>query len=228
MTVFAASAAFGQLPVESPGVHDRTFKLSGSPKTLRYAISVPKGYDGSRSVPLVLALHYGGSPNGAALGLMRQLVQPGLGELGAVIVAPETLGGPWSTSENEQAALALLDAVQATYRIDTRKTAVTGFSMGGAGTWHFAGKFPDRFRAAVPVAGRPPQSLEGWKIPVFAVHSRQDEVVPFAPAETALQTLQKAGVHARFVPLSGISHYETGRFADGLRQAVSWLQDLWE
>ena len=34
------------------------------------------------------------------------------------------------------------------------KVAVTGFSMGGRGSWQYAAKFPDRFTAAMPVAAQ--------------------------------------------------------------------------
>ena len=104
---------------------------------------------------LGLALR-GGNPDGAALGLMKVLVVPGLSDLGAIMVAPETMDRAWDTTANERAVIALLDAVQTAYRIDARRVVVTGFSMGGAGTWHFAARFPERFSAAVPMAGRPP------------------------------------------------------------------------
>jgi predicted peptidase len=100
--------------------------------------------------------------------------------------------------------------------------------MGGAGTWHFASKYPDRFSAAIPVSGRPTPSAEGWRLPVFAVHSRQDEVVPIGPAEARIAELKKAGVRADILVLTGISHYETSRFVDGLKQAVPWLKEIWK
>jgi predicted peptidase len=195
--------------------------------TVRYVISIPKDYSPSKPVPLVLALHYGGSPNGAAQGLMLMLVQPALAELGAVIVAPESLGGGWNTANNERAVNTLMDAVQASYRIDTKRMAVTGFSMGGTGTWSVVEKYPDRFSAAVPVAGMPPASMGQWRTPVFAVHSRDDDVMPIGPAKARIKELQKAGVRAELVILTGISHHETSRFVDGLRRAVPWLKQVW-
>lgn len=224
--VFAQTTP-GQVPLLPPGIHDQMFERDAEPR-VRYAISIPKGYAPSRPVPLVLALHFGGNPHGAALGLLKVLVAPAFEELGAVIVAPETTGGAWSSPANERAVTALLDAIEARYAIDRRRVAVTGFSMGGAGTWHFAGRFPDRFSAAVPVAGRPPASLDGWKTPVLAVHSRQDEVVPIEPAEARIGELRKAGVRAEMVVVTGIAHYETARFAEPLRRAVRWLRDTWK
>jgi predicted peptidase len=216
-----------QVPVFDSGVHIQTFQRLGE-LSVRYAISIPKGYSSSKPVPLVLALHYGGSPNGAAQGVLLTLVQPAFADLGAIIVAPESVRGAWSTSENDHAVNALLDAVQVSYRIDPKRIAVTGYSMGGTGVWFFAGKYPERFSAAVPVAGMPPASAGNWRTPVFAVHSRNDEVMPSGPTETRIKELQKAGVRAELVVLTGISHYETNRFVDGLRRAVPWLKETWK
>lgn len=195
---------------------------------MRYAISVPKGYSESNPVPFVLALHYGGNPNGAAQGVLLTLVQPALAELGALIVAPESMGGGWNTADNERALNTLIDAVQATYRIDARRTALTGFSMGGSGVWSFITKYPERFTAAVPVAGRPPATMGDWRTPALAIHSRHDEVVPIGPTETRIAELKRAGIRAELIVLTGISHYETNRFTDGLRRAIPWLKETWK
>jgi predicted peptidase len=193
---------------------------------VRYAISIPPNL--SDPAPLILALHFGGSPNGAGSSVLNILVRPALEELGAIIVAPDSVGGQWSTPENERAVNALLEGVLSSYTIDRKKIAVTGFSMGGAGTWHFAGKYPERFSAAITVAGRPAAASEMWLVPVFGVHSRDDEVVPIGPAETRIAELKKAGIRAEMLVLTGISHYQTNRFVDGLRQAVPWLKEIWK
>jgi predicted peptidase len=197
---------------------------------VNYALAVPRDYSRTTPVPLVLALHFGtggGSANGAGRSVLEILVGPALAELGAIIVAPDSVGGGWATPENERAVNALLDAVIAAYAIDRRKVLVTGFSMGGTGSWSFAGKFPDRVTAAIPIASRPP-ALAGWRVPVLAIHSRDDQVAPFAPAEARIAELQKAGVNAKFIAVEGITHYETGRFQDALRQAIPWLREVWK
>src|SRR2546421_630211 len=84
---------------------------------------------------------------------------------------------------------------------------------------HFAGKYPQRFSAAIPVAGIPPASGLGWKMPVLAIHSRNDEVAPIGPTEQRIKELEKAGVHAQLIALSGITHFQTYRFVDGLKRA---------
>ena len=229
MPISAMIAVFAVVSQVSarPGIRNLTLERQGDP-TIHYAISIPATYSPSTPVPLVLALHFGGNPAGAGRSMLQILVAPALAELEAIIVAPDSLAGQWSTEQNERAVNALLDAVLASYNIDTKRIVVTGFSMGGAGTWHFAGKYPQRFSAAVPVAGRPPASSEGWRLPVLAIHSRDDEIVPIGPTETRIAELRKAGKPAELITLSGITHYQTQRFVDGLRRAVPWLQEIWK
>jgi predicted peptidase len=221
------SAAVPQIPVLTPGIHSLTLER-GSDPAIRYAISIPPNYSPSARVPLVLALHFGGDPEGAGRAVLEILIRPAFSELGAIIVAPDSQGGGWNTAENDRAVNMLLDGVLSSYSIDTRRIVLTGFSMGGAGTWHFGGKYPERFVAAVPVAGRPLASAAGWRLPVLAVHSRNDQVVPFGPTETRIEELQKAGVTAELITLTGITHYETARFVDGLRRAVPWLSEIFK
>lgn len=218
--------AQGDVPVLAPGVHNQALAQSGGP-TIHYAISIPRGYHGE-AVPLVLALHFGGDPEGAGRAMLDILVQPALGELGAIIVAPDSLSGGWSSAPNERAVKALLAAVEKSYAIDRKKMIVTGYSMGGAGTWYWAERYPERFSAAIPVSGRPTASAATWRVPVFAVHSRNDEVNPIGPTEQRISDLNKQGVNAQMVALTGIQHFETYKFVDGLRQAVPWIQQIWK
>ena len=227
-------SVFGQavshVPVLLPGLHSLTLLRANEP-AIHYAISIPPNYSPSARVPLVLALHFGvggGNSAGAGRDVLEILVRPALAQLGAIIVAPDSLRGDWSAAENENAVNLLLDAVLASYSVDAKKIVVTGFSMGGAGTWHFAEKYPERFSAAVPVAGRPPASAAEWRLPVLAIHSRNDQVVPIGPTETRIAELQKSGTDAKLIALTGITHFETYRFVDGLRQAVPWLREIWK
>ena len=215
-----------KVPVLSPGIHDLTLAQSGAP-TIHYALSVPPRYRGE-PVPLVLALHFGGDPDGAGRSMLDILIQPALEGLGAVIVAPDSLSGGWGSPQNERAVNTLLAAVEKSYAIDQKKMIVTGYSMGGAGTWYWADKYPERFSAAVPVSGRPTSSAATWRVPVFAVHSRNDQTNPIGPTEQRIAELKKQGLNAQIVVLTGIAHYETSRFVDGLRQAVPWIQQVWK
>jgi predicted peptidase len=229
LPIAVAAEVVGDPPALAPGLHSRTLQR-GDEAAIRYAISIPGNYSPATPVPLILALHFGvggGDAAGAGGDVVKILIGPALAELGAIIVAPDSVRGNWSSPENEKAVNALLDMILAHYSIDKKKLAVTGYSMGGAGSWHFAEKFPERFSAAIPIAGRPPASASGWRLPVLAIHSRDDQVVPFDPTEARIAELQKAGVNAKLIALAGITHYQTPRFRDALRQAVPWLREVW-
>jgi triacylglycerol esterase/lipase EstA (alpha/beta hydrolase family) len=106
--------------------------------------------------------------------MMRILVQPALGELGAIIVAPDSVDGGWSTPANERPSTRCSRTSRKSTRSTSKKVVVTGFSMGGAGVWYWADKYPERFSAAI----RSPDAdarTGGWRVPVFAVHSRADQ-----------------------------------------------------
>ena len=228
LAVFAQEAV--KVPARLPGLHSLTLPRANEP-AIHYAISIPDNYSPHARVPLILALHFGvggGSPAGAGRDVVEILIGPALAELGAIIVAPDSMRGDWSTPENERAVNALLDMVLASYSVDTKKLVVTGFSMGGTGSWHFAATYPERFSAAIPIAGRPPESAIGWRLPILAIHSRNDQVAPIGPTETRIEELQKSGVNAKLIALTGITHFETYRFVDGLRQAVPWLREIWK
>ena len=230
LPIGAAAQVIGGPPVLNPGLHNLMLTRVDAP-AIRYAISIPKNYSPSTAVPLILALHYGvrGADAADAGGdVVKILVGPALAELGAIIVAPDSVRGDWSSPENEKAVNVLLDFVVAQYAIDEKKIAVTGYSMGGTGSWHFAEKFPERFSAAIPIAGKPPQSASGWRLPVLAIHSRDDQVAPFDPTEARIAELEKAGVNAKIIALGGITHYQVPRFRGALRQAIPWLQEVWK
>jgi predicted peptidase len=211
-------------------LYARSLERAGEP-AISYVIAVPPNYSPSTPVPLILALHFGvgnADATGAGGDVVQALVGPALAELGAIIVAPDSVRGNWSTPENEKAVNALLDMVIDQYAIDKKRIAVTGYSMGGTGSWHFAEKFPERFSAAIPIASRPPASAAAWRLPVLAIHSHDDQVAPFGPVEARIEQLQKAGVNAKMIPLAGITHYQVPRFRGALQQAIPWLQEVWK
>lgn len=53
----------------------------------------------------------------------------------------------------------VLEKVKTIYRIDPNRVYVSGLSMGGAGTWAYAQKYPHKVAACIPVAGWPEGSL---------------------------------------------------------------------
>ena len=194
--------------------------------TMRYGLSVPSDYDASRPRPLVLALHPGGSGPYYGDGFMRSIFAPGLRELAPIMIAPDVPGRSWTEPRSEQAVMALVTAMIGEFAIDTRRVVVVGFSMGGAGTWHLSARHPDRFTAAIVMAGRTEEPVARLaRIPTYVIHGRNDEVVPFGQAEERVRTLEKLGRPITFDALSGVSHYEMGSYVEALTRGGHWVSE---
>lgn len=212
--------------IPQPGRHRTTITLENG-LTLRCSLSMPQLKKGEQ-VPLVLALHYGGEVTPwYSMPFMEMLAAPAFEPLGAIIVAPDCPGRGWADPQSEQAALALVQHALHNWPADPKRVAVTGFSMGGMGTWYLAARHPDIFSAALPVAGRPTAG-EVVTIPLYAIHSRQDQVIDLGPAKKAVKEMKEQGTNARLVVLEdGPTHYDTAAFAPALRRGTKWLQKLW-
>jgi predicted peptidase len=219
----------GSAQSSSPALLQRTFV--GPDGRILYGLSVPAGYKPGEPRPLVVALHPGG-PRTPYYGysFLRSIVSPALRDFGAVMIAPDCPPpGSWSDPAGERAVLALVESIRKEYAIDARRILVTGFSMGGRGTWFMAARHADLFTAAIPIAGTPgsePLDRLG-RIPTYIVHSRADQVVPFEADERAALELEKLGRPVRFEPLDGIGHYEMGGYVDALTRAGRWVMDHW-
>ncbi len=219
----------GELGQQEPlpqGYHRLEFAL-GRDASLRCSLWMPPPQHGSE-VPLVLALHWGGEVTAhLSTGFLESLVVPGLKKLGAIIVAPDCPGESWTDETSERAVLALLDYAIRNWPVDRRRIVVTGYSLGGIGSWFLAARHPGIFSAAVPMAGRPVIDGE-FRVPVYAIHGRRDEVIALEPTRDAIDALRKAGVDAHLVTVKGATHYETRRFAGPLKGAVDWLLEVWD
>ena len=225
MTIPTAAHAQGR-----PTVEHLVFTIDGHGE-MPYAVSVPDGYDPDGDPrPLVLALHPGGI-SGQYYGsqYMRTTFEPALRHLGAVMVAPDVPTRRWSSDVADRGVMALLGQILDTYTIDRSRVLVTGFSLGGAGTWFFAGQHPDFFTGAIPIAGRSgdADTASFGTIPIHIIHSRADEVVPFAPAEEMSQRLEAAGHPVAFTPLDGVGHFNMGGYVESLRDAGDWMLAQW-
>jgi predicted peptidase len=226
-TLFAVT--LNQTAPPSPGVHESAFNMRGGGSML-YAISVPKNYDPQVPSPLVLVLHSGGERMryyGSAF--MRLLVAPALGDLRAIMVAPDCPTNSWTDAAAEEAVMGLLQDVLTQFNIDRRRVLVTGFSLGGRGTWFMASRHADFFTAAIPMASSPGDlPIDRLAIvPTYIIHSRDDEVSPFAPDERLAKQLMEMGRPVRFQALYGYGHYEMYRYVDALKGAGRWVADQW-
>lgn len=205
-----------------PGQHPQEATIGDA--AIRYTLSIPEG--DPNGAPLVLCLHFAG--HGAAWfgkGLLEMLIEPAYRSLNPVIVAPDCPGNSWTAPGVDAIVLDLLAAIEKTHQTDPKRVVVTGYSMGGIGTWYFSARHGDRFSAGVPIAGRPSGTLP--TIPMFIVHGVDDEIIHISKDRAAARTLAEQGQNVEFRPLKGPTHYQLTAHQDGLTDVPSWLQRVW-
>ena len=59
----------------------------------------------------------------------------------------------WNTVHGERFILTMIEIAKASWDIDPDRVYTMGFSMGGSGSWHLAGRHPDLLAGAIPAAG---------------------------------------------------------------------------
>ena len=213
----------------SQSIREEVFDLTDGNK-LRYTVAAPQVGMHNEPRPVVLALHYGWRgpfPVDYGKNYLAQLVLSGLPDLGASIVAPNCPAERWTDPATERVVLELLDHVIERYSADPDRVVLTGYSLGGMGTWYLSARHPDRFSAAVLVSARPDGS-DDVEVPLYVIHSRADELLPIGSTEQAVVALQQKGRDVTLVALDGLTHYQTGNFVPALREAVKWIQGTWK
>jgi len=163
----------------------QTFDFQGVARS--YQLYVPRGYRGTTAVPVVFDFHGYGS------NALQQLAYSNFAPLADahdfLVVAPQGQGssphfnfGREPGLQNDVTmTLALLDHVEATFCVDTRRVYATGMSNGGAMTSVLACLASDRFAAFGAVAVELYRAGCGGTRPasIVAFHGTADPVVPF-------------------------------------------------
>ena len=116
-----------------------------------------------------------------------------------MVVVPQCpLDGWWSDPMMLSTLNNLLDSLVAQHRIDTNRIYLTGLSMGGAGTWDLAARYPERFAAGVIVCGfgDPSCSFVLRTLPLWFFHGARDPNVPVEYARAMVAAIESTGVVA--------------------------------
>src|SRR5947208_1343242 len=133
---------------------NRTVRVNGI--EYRYVVSVPGDWTATKTWPIVLFLH--GSVERGDDGVAQSKI--GLGNavklhperFPAIVVMPQCRPDTsWDSPAMEAQIIAALDASAKEFNGDPQRTYLTGFSMGGYGTWLIAAKHPERFAALAVV-----------------------------------------------------------------------------
>lgn len=192
--------------------------------------------------PLVIYLH-GGGGKGTDLATKKPIPRfahtlERLTDEPVWVVVPQCLPGAnedkriWQPEDLN----VLLDHLQVLLRFDSRRVYLTGYSMGGYGSWAWGASNPEHFAAIVPVAGGLGEGgpkditpdLDQWAkalsvVPLWAWHGADDAVVPADRSERMVGLIRDhGGTEVRLTVLPDVRH-DSQRTAFGDPELVEWL-----
>ena len=133
---------------------------------------------------------------------------PGRGGRGGGFAADPMRARQGELSEKD--GLNVLDLVTKEYPIDPARVYIFGHSSGGAGTWYFAEKYPEKWAAAAMSAaatgadGFPFDRLKG--LPLMVIHGDADTEVPIARSQAMVKAAKEHGLDPTFLVLPGATH----------------------
>jgi predicted peptidase len=179
----------------------------------KYVVFVPHDYDGKSSAPAILFLHGAGQVGKNGL----DQIDGGLGEairkreqtFPFITIFPQAQEGSWSAdSPDGIRAMVILDEVQKAYRVDAQRTYLTGYSMGGEGTWSLAAVHPSRWAAIVPLCPSENRSAATKlkHIPCWCFQGDRDGIDTLNATRRMVQAIQSAGGRVIFVEYPGVGH----------------------
>ena len=138
-----------------------------------------------------------------------------------VVISPFTMER-WSPP----AVADLLDQVIAKYRVDTNRIYLTGFSMGGFGTWQTALTMSERFAAIAPVAGGPAVAELAPRLrdlPIWIFNGEADNTTTTTEAQQMADALKAVHARVRFTIIPGADHVGSRDAAYRTDELYTWF-----
>ncbi len=181
-----------------------------------YLLHLPSGYtDFDEPRPLLVFLHGAGEIN-KGLDVLKgcDVWHFAKGHVAAkdypfITVSPMTPRHGWEPLRVVRLVEDVIARQPKRYRIDPTRIYLTGYSMGGFGTFAVACEYPERFAAIAPLAGGgdPEQAGRLKSVPTWAFHGNADKVVAYECSAKMIAAIQTAGGEAaKLTTLEGAGH----------------------
>lgn len=208
--------------IDDPRVQHRSYEFPTTGESIPYAVFVPSSYDASRASPLIVSLHGLGRSHDWLMGYHGFLDQAEAN--GYIVVTPlgyirrgwygsRALEDMEDARNSEQDVLNVLQLMRDEFNVDSNRIYLWGHSMGGAGTYHIAAKYPDLFAglgvaAPAPEANAPMDEIIGKikHLPIFVLQGDQDESVPVERTRAWVASMRELGTQHVYVEIPGADH----------------------
>lgn len=175
----------------------------------RFWLNLPEDSILNNNPPILVFLH-GRSLSGSDLNKVKRYgviheIEKGR-KVPAIVVAPQVVSGSWEPKK----ILEVIKYVQDLYCADSNRIYVCGMSLGGYGTMHFAGEYPEVVTAAVALCGggNVNDACNLAKIPFWIQHGSRDEAVPVSESRKMVAAIKKCnnGENLIYTEVPGANH----------------------
>ncbi len=97
--------------------------------------------------------------------------------------------------------------------------------MGGYGVWELGCRHPEALAAIIPIAGagKPEKAKQLVRLPVWAVHGQNDDVVNLAGTRDMIEALRGAGGSPQYTELEGVGHGSLSPALEESDELLCWL-----
>jgi S-formylglutathione hydrolase FrmB len=198
-----------------------------------YNLYVPKSFSRTAAYPLTLQLH---SLSANYNQYMQSNNQTEFGERdsGSIVATAEGRGPDgWYYDSAEADVFEMWNDVAHHYLLDPSRTTLTGYSMGGYGTYKLGTQFPDLFARAFVTVGPPADGI--WtgppgvipatggdqtntyfmldslrNLPILIWHGTNDELVPADGPQLMARRLDDLGYRYEMDTFPGYDHFDFG------------------
>lgn len=175
-----------------------------------------KALDASKKWPLVIYLHGKGNDvlTKGQLGFAKAVSLPGnQKERPCFIFAPQCPDeNGWAGATGENVLKTLKDMMKA-LPLDPDRIYLTGYSMGGFGTYGFLNQEPKLFAAGIPVAGGAGTDIARnlRNMPLWIFHGEKDNIVKPDMDRALAKALEKIHAPAKYTEIPGGDHGIIGK-----------------
>ena len=163
----------------------------------QYNIYYPASYgaEPEKKWPLILFLH-GAGERGNNLELLKRQGLPhyleGKKDFPFVVAYPQCPAHTyWKTALLNE----WLEEVLTKVNVDRSRIYLTGISMGGYGTWHWAAANPEKFAAILPICGggNVNEASRLVHTPIWTFHGARDNIVPVEATREMVTAVEALG-----------------------------------
>lgn len=230
LTVVVA-VAHGQSRQTDTGFLDRDVVLAGV--IYRFQVYVPAEYTPTKAWPVLVDLHGNGAQGDDGIRqtahFLADQVRLHRFRFPLIAVFPQAAGRmTWDAPAMQGMVIAEIDKTLTEFHGDPQRVYLSGFSMGGAGVYEIAARWPERFAALVAISGFVPTDHADVvrrirHIPLRIFQGATDERVSVNGARQLAAELKQANAPVEYFEYPDTRHGPTAEKTYADASLIEWL-----